>query len=783
MAKGRKGQGRGTGQEKGREMRGRGKGRETGRKKAGPFTTRSLGGAVIGGVTLLDAVQQGAGATLFFAAGTSLAGISALEGCEIADIRSIGGAPVVRLARAAPRFRIAVGGQDLALAARADECALFEGLDTGFAERNGQSARIALEWLRYHVEEHGMEAALILDRAPPGSDPGFGAALRAGAGEIAGLKRLVLLSSPVALGRAGLPPEAHPFCAPDAPGKDRMDLPPPDPWAAPLGETAIYELARARFLARARAVMNIDLSDLLAPAEGAGVFARARAATNGTLALEGRHAYPWRIRKGQAAGFGDHHLVPFDAQGLRRRWCVAPARCPEGAVWRMLRVAGAEPAAEERLAFWRCMALRHPGAAISKIVPKSSLVEDPALLGLVRARFGARPVRMPARAVRPGAQRAQGPESPRVTIVTTMKNEGPFILEWLAFHRMIGITDFLVYTNDCTDGTDTLLTLLQEKGLVQHRENPFRRHPGLKPQHAALQAAEGEAVVQEADWLICMDVDEFINIKCGAGRLADLFAAVPEANMISLTWRLFGNSDIHEYRDEPVIAQFTRAAPELIRKPHQAWGFKTLYRNQGIFRKLGVHRPKGLHPQLVDEIRWVNGSGRPMPRHSWRNAWRSTLETWGYDLVQLNHYAVRSAESFLVKRDRGRVNHVERDQGLAYWFRMNNNAEAETSIHRLLPAFHEERARLMADPEIAAAHALCVSRHREKIAQLRARPDYARFYAEITGPRMEKLSRMHARFGANVFLAGPDCVPDEILARDPEEPFFFTVERGAKTAH
>lgn len=41
-----------------------------------------------------------------------------------------------------------------------------------------------------------------------------------------------------------------------------------------------------------------------------------------------------------------------------------------------------------------------------------------------------------------------------------------------------------------------------------------------------------------------------------------------------------------------------------------------------------------------------------------RNGWRSTIETYGYDLVQLNHYAVRSAESFLVKRDRGRVNHV-----------------------------------------------------------------------------------------------------------------------------
>ena len=745
-----------------------------------PFATRSLGGAEIGGVRLLDAVRSGEGATLFFATGTPLEGIAALEECEIALIRSIGGAPVVRLSAAAPRFRLAIGGQDLALSAAPDECALFAGLNAGFAERNGQSAHIALEWLRYHVEEHGMEAALILDRARPGSDPAFREALGKGAAGIEGLKRLVLLSSPLPLGRADLPPEAHPFCAPDAPGKDRMEIPAPDPWAAPLGETAIYELVRARFLARARAVMNIDLSDLLAPAEGRTVFERALGASNGSIALIGRHAYPWRLRKGQPAGFGDHHLVRFDAKTMRRRWCAAPARCPEGAVWRMLRVAGAEPAPEDQMPFWRCTALRHPGAPISKIVPKSSLVEDPALLEIARSKFGARPVRMPARAVKPDANST---ESRRVTIVTTMKNEGPFILEWLAFHRMIGVTDFLVYTNDCTDGTDTMLALLEEKGLVQHRENPFRQHPGLKPQHAALQAADGEAIVQAADWLICMDVDEFINIRCGGGRLDDLFAAVADANMISLTWRLFGNSDIHEYRDEPVIAQFTRAAPELIRKPHQAWGFKTLYRNQGIFRKLGVHRPKGLHPQLVDEIRWVNGSGRPMPEHAYRNAWRSTLETYGYDLVQLNHYAVRSAESFLVKRDRGRVNHVERDQGLAYWFRMNNNAGEERSIQRLLPAFREELARLMADPEIAAAHAHSVQKHREKIAELRARPDYARFYAEITSPRLEKLSRMHARFGANVFLAGPDCVPDEILARDPDDDFFFTVERRAKTSH
>ena len=81
---------------------------------------------------------------------------------------------------------------------------------------------------------------------------------------------------------------------------------------------------------------------------------------------------------------------------------------------------------------------------------------------------------------------------------------------------------------------------------------------------------------------------------------------------------------MHAYEDRFVIEQFTRCAPRFIRKPHQAWGFKTLFRNIDIYRKLGVHRPKGLRPDLWEQVRWLNGSGRPMPREMFRNGWRST---------------------------------------------------------------------------------------------------------------------------------------------------------------
>ncbi len=741
------------------------------------FHKRTLNVQQVGDVTLLDAISLPDGAQLFFAANTPIDRFEAGKGTEIIGTRSVGDAPILNCTQSGrATISVSIGDTEMEIVPTPQETDLFKGLNTGFAIRNGETLETTLEWLAYHVKYHGMNAALILDRAAPDSDKSYANKLKNKAVRIKGLKRLVLLDSPVPLGKPDLPPEAHPFNAPGAPGKDRMEIPPADPWASPLGELQLFELARARFLNTARAVMTIELYDLLVIPKGKNVFDRAVAASHGCIQLDGHQIYPWRIRPNQPARFGDHICRQFDAKGTRKRWCVAPTVANENTVWRLIRVVGAPSAPDETAPYLRCMALRHPTETVSKIVPKTSLIEDKNLLALSQKIFKHKPVRTPEE----NAEKRKIGDT-HTCIVTTMKNEGPFILEWLAYHRVIGVQDFLIYTNDCTDGTDTMLRMLQEKGMVQHRENPFR-DSGLKPQHAALQAADDEPMVKNADWLICMDVDEFIDIKCGDGTLDALYRAVGDANMISLTWRLFGNNDVREFRDDLLLEQFTRCAEELIRKPHQAWGFKTLYHNVGIFKKMGVHRPKGLKPQLWEDINWVNGSGKPMPSEMYRNGWRSTVTTYGYDLVQLNHYAVRSAESFLVKRDRGRVNHVDRDQGLVYWFRMNNNAIEERSIQRMIPAVRAELDRLMADPDIAAAHAYSIKKHSAKIKELKAGDSYAAFYKELTDPRLEKLSRMHSRFGRNVFLQGPGVIPAEIADKDPDEDFFFTVEDG-ETAH
>lgn len=626
---------------------------------------------------------------------------------------------------------------------------VFAGRNVLIGLRNGEDAGIVADWLDWH-RKIGADAALIVDRAPPGDSALFRAELARRDSKMI----VAVVNASVPLGQAGMGPEGHPFHAPDAPGKARMEPPAPDPWAAPLGLATLFQILHDRFLHDARAVASIEIIDLIQP-EDASPFDRAANTPGAAIPLTGRRVYPWALDG--KPGFADHDHVRFDATSSERRWAIAPRLAPRNALWMPTRVLGAEMQGPP-IRFDRHMALRHGDGRIGRIVPKSSLI------ALDRT----------ARALQP----ATGP----VTIVTTMKNEGPFILEWIAYHRAIGVDRFLVYSNDCTDGTDVLLSRLQDRGIVRHKDNPYRGMD-MKPQHAALADANDDDWVRDAGWLICMDVDEYIAVHTGDGRLSDLFAAMPGANMISLTWRLFGNADIHDFDDRPITQQFTLCARENSAKPHQAWGFKTLYRNDGIFRKMGVHRPKGLNPQHLDAIAWVNGSGRAMPPEQYRTAWRSNAGTVGYDLVTLNHYAVRSVDSFLVKRDRGRVNHVDRDQGIAYWFRMNHNVEQDLRMARMQPLIRAGMAELLADPAIARAHAACIDAHRAKIAELKAQPKYAAFRAELIAPRAEKLARLHGHFGSNIYLAGPSVIPDDIVARDPGEDFFFTIDHVPEVQH
>ncbi|MFV2003086.1 MAG: glycosyltransferase family 2 protein, partial [Paracoccaceae bacterium] len=112
-------------------------------------------------------------------------------------------------------------------------------------------------------------------------------------------------------------------------------------------------------------------------------------------------------------------------------------------------------------------------------------------------------------------KRRLAPGSSGNVIVACMKNEGPYIVEWVAYHRAIGVDNFLIYTNGCDDGTAQILERMQAMGLLQHRTNNDWR--GKSPQQHALYQSLKVDLVKKSDWIIHIDVGEFINVRCGYG--------------------------------------------------------------------------------------------------------------------------------------------------------------------------------------------------------------------------------------------------------------------------
>jgi len=632
----------------------------------------------------------------------------------------------------------------------------FTGLNTAFLSEIDPDSNTFKDWLSYHCDKHGLEAVVMLRRCEKNwSGKSAVNRLMKAAKAIKGLKYFALLDSNQPLGHQNNPSLLDRHTTPDGPGKALLDPVVPAPFASALFELAIMDAVRRRSFDSARAVVHMGLCDLLLhEAGGVSVF-DAAVASKAYLKFSGTLAYPFSYRKPKKPHFADHTCTSFDGRRGPHIWAISQTFMQRDPALRPFRASTIEPdPISVSFDFWRCMGIRYPDLKIGQIVPKSSLVVNEDLCDILADQFDHATKRPPEVA----KHHKTGTENKRILIVTTMKNEGPFMLEWLAYHMSIGVTDFLVYTNDCTDGTDTMFDLLDQKGIVQHCENPYRE-TGQKPQHAAYLTAQSTKKAQEADWVMCMDVDEYINIHVGDGTLHDLFAAVPQANVWSMTWRLFGNAEVDLFVDKFITEQFFRCAPHICRKPHQAWGFKTMFRNNGFYKKFGAHRPIGLQPEFKDHIHWVNGSGVKMPENILRTGWRNTTKSYGYNMVTLNHYALRSCESFLVKRDRGRVNHVDRDQGMAYWFRMNNNAEEDATILNKIARAKVKFDELMADDEIAAQHKLCVKAHKKRIGELKQRPDYMAMYETLKSERMTKLSRLHAHFGSAIFLEGPEAVP------------------------
>lgn len=279
---------------------------------------------------------------------------------------------------------------------------------------------------------------------------------------------------------------------------------------------------------------------------------------------------------------------------------------------------------------------------------------------------------------------------PRVTLFSCMKNEGAGLLEWIAYHRCIGIDHFLIYSNDCDDGTDLMLDRLQDMGLVTHRRNVAPKGRNTRAQALAIDQLADDPVYQAADWVLFIDADEFLNIHHGTGHLTDLFNVAPQADCFLIHWRLFGTAGRQRFEPGLVTEQFTRAIALAHRDVPGSFAPKSLFR-RSAFLKLGIHRPRQL-PDAPPALH-VLADGSPMHR-----GWAKIEAAANFAHAQINHYSVQSLDMVILKYLRGFAAGQAPPDPLAYLKARDFNHEPDRRILRHHAALTAERNALLADP-------------------------------------------------------------------------------------
>lgn len=288
-------------------------------------------------------------------------------------------------------------------------------------------------------------------------------------------------------------------------------------------------------------------------------------------------------------------------------------------------------------------------------------------------------------------------------VFACMRNEGPFLMEWVAYHRVIGFDRVLVTTNTCTDGSDVLLEALMAGGALTHLPHVPPR--GTPPQDSGMRAALAHLRNGAPDWLLHIDADEFLNIHSDY-TLPDLLALGAQAHVIALPWRAFDDSG-HARWPGATLTQFTRCeagpSPETTK-------FKSLFR-PAAFAHAHDHMPLG--PRLpAPRVVAANGADldpAPLLSHRHHSRYRPLEISLAPGRAVINHYAIRSTDTYRLRAQRGDgqgKDATEKYRVGGRWHRIANRNEAEDrSILRHWPATQAELARLRALPGVADAEA------------------------------------------------------------------------------
>lgn len=225
------------------------------------------------------------------------------------------------------------------------------------------------------------------------------------------------------------------------------------------------------------------------------------------------------------------------------------------------------------------------------------------------------------------------------TLVAIAKNEGRYILEWVAYHLAVGFTAIVVYDDGSTDDMPDILARIARAcpEVTVRSSGPVGFHDS--PQTTAYNAAVKDI---HTKWTMFLDIDEFL-VPFRDYTVDAFLARVPrDVGSVHVNWRGFGSGGRSDPAYGLVTETFTRCSPSLWGNNHH---FKSIARTI-LIDKVYIHNI-------------ITTSGRRVLSdfegfETVSNGMASRIVHSG---IQINHYQSKTFEEFRARMERGDANY------------------------------------------------------------------------------------------------------------------------------
>lgn len=229
-------------------------------------------------------------------------------------------------------------------------------------------------------------------------------------------------------------------------------------------------------------------------------------------------------------------------------------------------------------------------------------------------------------------------ELPKVylSITAILKNEAPYIKEWIEYHKMLGADRFYLYDNESDDNLKDVLQPYINAGIVY-----YHLIKGKGVQHSAYR----DAVYKYKDqttWMAFIDIDEFI-LPVEKDSIPEFLKDYEKYSGVGINWVIFDSDDNIEKPKKHhglVIANYFKIHSEDNIKVNRH--IKTIANPREI---LSIGNPHFFYYKnnklAVDENK--------------KNIYGPFTKYHHSNKIRINHYYCKSKEEYLRKISRGRA--------------------------------------------------------------------------------------------------------------------------------